>query len=430
MKKENAPKSKRWRKVLKTAKYSLFQDAGQTATFEVSWKRAGGSYGRRRFNAQDVEQAIAQAPIVAGLIVEKPDIEGVRLLDGFSLALAETRRSESSRRHWLYQQTRFIEWLLGAYPAVTHWHQVTRKVIKEYVAYLGDSSPNTRRLMMQPITQTAGYLEREYQLPNVTGKLGIGNATVRPTPAVFLRDVADLLDHLQAHAPIYEVGAALQGLAGLRVMETLRLTWGKVDLEQGLVEIGSPGQTVDLDNPNLKVKNTHSHRVIPVPARVLEALKRAWDRRPEPTIDDPEKPVIPLPTGGSYMDGTDTYKNYLKGFRLALKAWNAKTKWQVKDLRNAVPTALAMAKLSSDLSEQYLGHAAKGVTARHYIPHLATVTAGEKQAFDEAMAVLRTLVVGPIEQLLEQSKAEPKILKIFEQGQNKQGDEEELSQVV
>ena len=86
--------------------------------------------------------------------------------------------------------------------------------------------------------------------------------------------------------------------------------------------------------------------------------------------------------------------------------------WQVKDLRNAVPTALAMTGMASDASEQYMGHAPKGITARHYIPRLSAVTKAEEGAFAQAMNVFKTLIVDHVNRIAEGSGA--KILNFFE----------------
>jgi integrase len=184
--------------------------------------------------------------------------------------------------------------------------------------------------------------------------------------------------------------------------EALRLTWGKVDLERGLIEVS--GET----------KTSWSNRTIPVSGRVVEALQRAWEWRSNPEIYDLEVPVVPNPSGGSYMTGFESYHNFTGPLRLAMREWNAAAGWQVKDLRNAVPTALAMAGLASDASEQYMGHAPKGITARHYIPRLTTVTRGEAKAFDQAMSVFKSLVVDHVNRIATEGEA--KILNFFEQG--------------
>ncbi len=395
-------KKKRWEKLVQTGRISLFRDSSNPNRFAVSWRKASGSYGRRRFNAESIEQAMEVGPIVAGLEQAKPDTNGITLLDGFQLALKEAKRGQSSRRDWFYQQTRFLSWLVGAYPTVSHWHQVTRRVIKDYLSSFDGRSPNHRRLMIQPIVQTAGFMEREFQMPNVTRKLGTGNANVRETPVVFIPDVVSLLDYLREEHPSLEVGAALQGLAALRITEALRLTWKRVDLERGCIEVS--GDT----------KTSWSNRTIPIASRLLTALRRAWEERQSRDVIDLDAPVVVSPMGFSFLAGKDSYRNYTKALRAAMKAWNAEVEWRVKDLRNAVPTAMAMGGLSSDVSEQYMGHAPKGITARHYIPRLSSVTRGEEEAFAQAMHVFRTLVVDHVNRIVEGDGA--RILNFFEHG--------------
>lgn len=412
---ESVPrKSRRWRKILSAGRFNLFQGMDVATIFEVSWKKAGGRYGRRRFAADNVERAIDRAPIVAGLEQDVPDPSDITIIQGFSQALDSTKRGDGARRDWIYQQTLFIEWLSRNYPKVAYWRQVTRKIVTDYKAALGENAPNTVRLYFQPITQTARYLEHEYQLPNVAAGLGLSAQTVRATPSVFLVDVLDLLDFLRDQYPEFEAGAALQGLAALRLQETLRLTWGKVDLERGLIEIGSPGQDRrPKKKESERAKTDWSHRTIPVSARVVEALRRAWERRPNPEVQDLMAQVIPSPDGESYMVSGTSWRNYTKDFREAMLSWNPQCCWQVKDLRNALPTAFHMAKLASDASEEYMGHAPRGVTARHYVPRLSVTTKGEAKAFEDAMQHFRNMVVDPLERLMRQA-AHPKILDIFE----------------
>ena len=111
------------------------------------------------------------------------------------------------------------------------------------------------------------------------------------------------------------------------------------------------------------------------------------------------------------MAGKWSFTNYAKELRDAMREWNAEVGWLVKDLRNAVPTALAMAGLACDASEQYMGHAPKGITARHYIPRLSAVTRGEEAAFAQAMQVFKILVVEHINRMASGSEA--KILNFF-----------------
>ena len=60
--------------------------------------------------------------------------------------------------------------------------------------------------------------------------------------------------------------------------------------------------------------------------------------------------------------------------------------------------------------EQYEGHAARGVSALHYIPRLGSTTDGERDALDAAMGVFRRLVVEPLEEALARTRQPAQIL--------------------
>ena len=107
-------KNGKWQKLVRTSRLTVLRDLNDVNRYEVSWKKANGSYGRRRFSANSVEVAIESAPVVAGLEMDRPKPEDIRILDGLMQALEETRRGPRGRRDWLYQQTRFLNWLSSA----------------------------------------------------------------------------------------------------------------------------------------------------------------------------------------------------------------------------------------------------------------------------------------------------------------------------
>ena len=175
--------------------------------------------------------------------------------------------------------------------------------------------------------------------------------------------------------PRIEVAAALQGLAGLRVEEALNLTWDKVDLDRGLVEISG------------KVKNASSVRVIPVCRFVLDVLKRADKLRGQnPKVQSLREPVTVNEAGGPYRD----YRHYTKVFAKALKTWkHAGLGWTPKDLRNCIQDFAVSSGLFSHLWDQYVGHTPRGSVAP-----LTAVSRGQWESLEENMRLLRRHVVG------------------------------------
>ena len=383
-----------WKKVMRGELFSVFQNRNQTHRFRINWNDRDGNRRRYRLWASSVEEAAEEANRLVKELTPnqpEPELDGrILVVDSFEQALAETKRRDRSRRDWNRAQTRFIEWLAERHPDATHWPLITRRMLREYMLQtLGKASPNHIRLTVQPILQTAGYVEREFNLPNVVKRLGIGNKLKSTPPMVPMTDVVDLLEHLRENDPILEVGAGLQGLAGLQLMEALRLTWDKVDLVDGLIEISG------------EVKNDYRNRVIPVCGKLLGILRRANQRRSEDKVQvvGPE-PVVTSPTGCSYAPET-SFRNYYNRFKARLKKWNAMVIWAPKDLRNCLPTFSVTEGLHSDLWEQYIGHAPRTITGRHYVPRLAVATHGERQMLQQQMVHFRKMVVEPIDRAIE-----------------------------
>jgi integrase len=240
----------------------------------------------------------------------------------------------------------------------------------------------------------------------VAERLGIGNATLEPPARVHLTDVLVFCNFLRDHgaamvteidptpaAMRLEVGAALQGLCGLRVQEAYRLTWDRVDLDRGLVEISG------------EVKNVWSHRVIPVCARALDALRRAGAFRNKSVV----RSVGPEPV----IVGYQTSEGYSRAIGHWIDEWNPKVRWKSKDLRNALPTWATANGCKNDLWEQYLGHAPSGVTARHYVTRLAFVSKGEQEEIERVMEMFRRQVVRPMEQAFRAQKEDPDVSPIL-----------------
>lgn len=364
-----AMKKREWQRVARTERYSLFQAVEEPHVFSVRWKRPNGSRAYRVFSALSLENAFAQAPIVSGFETAQHE-EQVLLEDAFNGALAESRRNERSRVDWKKSCKRFAVWLVSKHPEAECWNQLTRQMLREYLSTFDGKSATTRRLAVQPIIQTDGFMAREYGTRRIAEFLKIGGTPVAEPAKVYLVDVADFCDWTRQHVAEIEVGVALQGLAGLRLQEATRLVHGKVDLNRGLVEVSG------------EVKNRWSERVIPVCQRVQEALDRSL-RAPVQSVDGR---FIPM-----------HHHNYGKLVSRAIRKWNPKVTWKHKDLRNALPTFAASQGVLSDLWEQYLGHAPKTVTARHYLPRLASATAGEEAELDRQMVLFKRLVIGPLE---------------------------------
>lgn len=380
---------RKWNRIARTETFSLFQNLSDPLIFEASWKVSAGSYKRRRFRAGSIDLAKAKAPQVVQDQPANDREEGpYSLALAFAEALRQTKRGVGARRDWLRDQERFMRWLLRHHSDCRLWSQLRRSMVRSYIESLNGLSPNSVRIALQPITQTAGYMSREYQVPNVAERLGIGSALVRTPAHVYLSDVVRFLGWLHEREPRLEVGAALQGFAGLQLQEALRLTWDKVDLDRGLIEVSG------------EVKNPYRKRVIPVCSRLLISLQQE-SRRAVGKIRSDWGPVVRSPEGFSYAENRDSWKNYSHAMGKLIRAWNPEIGWAPKDLRNCLPTFAMAEGLQSDVWEQYIGHVPRSVTAKHYVPRLGSKSLGEADALVRQMRIFRTQVIEPVERAIE-----------------------------
>ncbi|MFC1601287.1 tyrosine-type recombinase/integrase, partial [Candidatus Sumerlaeota bacterium] len=341
-------------------------------------------FRRIKFYAENIAAAIKEAPVKAGLVAAEPLPQIYSLAEAFKLALEKSSRGTRARKDWVRSIKRFMQWLVKNHPDCVYWHLMTRQIITGYLDTLNGKSSTHRRLSVQPICQTSRFMSLEHGMPHIAAGLGVG-LKLKSTPArVFLLDVIDFLSFLEAENPRLETGAALQGLAGLQLQEATRLTWDRVDLERGLIEIS--GET----------KNEYRIRVIPVADRVVAALirEKSRQRSAKSNIRSITDSVVLSAKGCSY--GENSFVNYSKQIREAMLKWNPEIDWKPKDLRNCLPTFAAIKGLSNDIWEQYIGHAPRTVTQRHYVPRLTAASLGEREQLDEQMEVFRRQVVDPL----------------------------------
>lgn len=260
---------------------------------------------------------------------------------------------------------------------------MTRQIIREYLGTFEGRSENHKRISMQPVLQTSGFMHREYGFPNIGERMGISGKLKTLPKTVYIEDVIAFCDFLRDQNSHLEVGAALQGLAGLQVLEALRLTWKNVEIQRGLIEVTG------------EVKNEYRNRVIPVTGRVLEALRRADERRRarQGRIQSIAENVLVGAKGEAYVE----YQSYCRQLRAALKRWNSSIDWAPKDLRNCLPTFAKLEGIHGTIWEQYIGHSPGTVTDRHYVPRLTARTPGEDNALLQAMTFFRRFVITPLE---------------------------------
>jgi len=219
--------------------------------------------------------------------------------------------------------------------------------------------------------------------------VGLGTSTrLKHTPAlVHLVDVIEFLSWIRKNSPWIQAGIALQGLAGLQMQEAMRLTWEKIDLENGLIEISG------------EVKNEYRLRVIPVCSLVQQALQDTWALHSKIFQEPEEKDFVVLGYKGKPFT---EFRHYSSAVRKHFRRWKPDIDWAPKDLRNALPTFATMQGFHGPVLEQYIGHSPKTVTSRHYVPKLTVKTKGEALVLKERMELFREQVLKPIEEVIQE----------------------------
>lgn len=371
---------KEWKKAANRPMFNLYQSTSDPNLWQTRLKASGG-YLRRRLHAPDLASALEEAPRAAGLVGISTKERVVTLADAFTMTLRASSRGDMATRDWHRSVERFLIWLRKEHPLCVCWGLLDRRILRSYLSVYAGKSANYRRLAIQPILQTAGFMHREHGFANIGERLGVGKKLQTPPPPVYIEDVLSFCDWLRDNRPHLEAGACLQGLAGLQLLEVLRLDWSSIDFGRGLVAISG------------EVKNEYRSRVVPVAKRVKEALQRAKALREASTTPRNAHVVV-----GLHGESFDSYKEYSRQLRAALRKWNQGCEWAPKDLRNCLPTFAAMHGLQSPLWEQYIGHAPRTVTERHYVPRLASSLGGESLALDRRMDLLREKVVTPLEE--------------------------------
>lgn len=379
---------KMWLKIETEDGYTLFRSESDPHRYKVRSRRSDKDR-RKIFSADSLSSAIRRARILVGEEVETRSPVRLEIADAFNLVLARASRGKKSTDDWNYYVRKFMAWLSEVHPDLELWNQIDRHMVRAYLDVYQGKSATVRRLAIQPIAQTSGYMSREMCFVDFAGRLGIGNRLEVTPAAVYLPDVIEFLDFLRDENPRLEVGVGLQSLAGLQLQEATRLSWDRVDLDRALVEISG------------EVKNRYRNRLIPLSSRLSDAVQRSRRRRGRPTeeVQSITEHVVLSSRGLPYED---SWCNYSKEVSQAIRKWNPKVKWKPKDLRNCLPTFSAINGLHNDIWEQYIGHAPRTVTQRHYLPRLTSSSRGEAAEQARQMDILRAQVIDPLDRAITQ----------------------------
>lgn len=343
-------------------KFTLREES--PSRWRVTSTFSDGARHRERFNAETLEDALTEA--VSRIIGDTTHGHASEIRIGDLLAkwldsLSVRPETLKGYKGWLVA---FIQWT--GENRLYYWADVRLGHLQEYARYLREqqyAEPSIHHYIRSVLAaskwaslnwpETFRYLDG-FRMPRDTGPIKFDSEKTR----VFLtfEEVTDFLGFLERVCPRLMLPVALQALVGLRLTETLRLTWPSVDLTAGTLTVEG------------EVKNPGSVRRIPLPLIVQDLL---WETRRT------NSRVVPWADRGLY--GYD--------LRAAFKAWGRPRAIEPRGLRRTIPSEAMLGGWGGYAVERFLGHAPKTVTEAHYSP-----------TGDQLLAMQRDHVVAKIDQ--------------------------------
>ena len=349
--------------------------------WRVSGRNLKGSYQRVRFDANSFEEAKEKAEsLLFSRTSEEPDLT---VAEAFVRMIGSRNIKAETRYHYRQFASYFCSWLEQE-RGITEWKQIAFEDVHAYIASLVTSEKAAKTIShyMEPVRFTSRWLSQmwpdEYRdfcaglrIPSDTRRL-FYYKDQQPPGYLTIAEVCDLLDWIGEHHPHADVlrpGVALQGLCGLQLQEALRLTAPQVDLDL---------KTITIEG---EVKNHWRVRRLPVPALVMEILRRSIQ------TTSPDDLRIVRYQGVHWK----AYSSLVTG---ALDKWSGgRRPIPPKDLRNTLPTEATNGGWAGYFLNRYLGHSPQSMAERHYHGEVSRKGQG-------LVELLREKVVKPIELLV------------------------------
>jgi integrase len=322
----------------------------ETTKWRICGKNYEGEYKRERFEAADVETAMAYGKEIL-FPKEKSQVVSDDLTIEDALCYARKNKNwdpyteEKDMMYCVY----FMRWTIRE--GLHLWRELRREHIEKYKHELESERKayDTIRLYLSPVRRTSSWVssnwprefddfcrsmrldKRKYQSKEYKDDDG--------NPYIDIHQVLGLIDFLLRQKKTnLAVGVALQGLVGLQLQEAYRLTWNKFDLQES---------TITIDG---LVKNPYRKRKLPIPQMVTQLLE-------DLPVDSQADRII---TG--YKD----FEGYAYALRKLIKKWNPDIGVKPKDLRNTIQTEGIDGDWNRTLLQRYVGHSPSSITEKHY----------------------------------------------------------------
>ena len=172
----------------------------------------------------------------------------------------------------------------------TAYQDIDTVMINDFIEYMlafgkangvGGLSTQSVRDVIKVLRIITKYAETKYSLPNPIRNVNIPKLEKKTTSVLNKTECSKLQKYLLANLNYSNLGILITMFSGLRIGELCALTWGDIDLFNGVIYVSKTVQRIkDSSEKNNKTKlyvgdpkSSSSVREIPIPQFLLEILK-------------------------------------------------------------------------------------------------------------------------------------------------------------
>lgn len=246
--------------------------------------------------------------------------------------------------------------------------ELTTPVINEFSDYklkygrsngFGGLSAKSVHDILVVMRSVAKYAEREYGYRNPMRNISMPKSESKETEIFSKDERGRLQSYLQNNPTDSNIGIFLTMYSGMRIGELCALTWSDIDFENGTISVSKALQRVSKKTGNKKTsvvitspKSKTSVREIPIPAFVMDILKRNRRSNSSYILSGTNKPVEPR-----------TMQNR---FKAVLKECGIRSA-NFHLIRHTYATACIESGFDAKTVSELLGHSNVNITLNRYV---------------------------------------------------------------
>ena len=319
---------------------------------------------KRRVSGMDLEEAKNMADFLTrqayqgkGYLAAKTQVP--TLLEGIEHAIALSRARAHLKKDMASRSALFLRYMEEHFPGVKTWSDIKPSMVESYVRECEQKGLSYSSIVhrLKALKMAWRIMHADYPTDvKAPPRIRLKQPAKQEIECLTLQEALSLLDWLKVNDPeVYRL-EILAALCGLRQLEAAAIRAQDLDFKEKTLTIADTGFHAP--------KTRDSYRTIPVPGRVLDALRDAMTGQKvrlasgEVFINRRRNPWV--------KDGlTHRVK---KGFRAAAKAVEKPRLAMIpaRKLRATFATAASQAGVSDRLLKAYLGHTGGDMLGNHY----------------------------------------------------------------